>query len=199
MNKTALIVWNHLKMFTGIAKQNRLLSVFLISLLLISVCLGICLSFPMYPSFEKRTDDFNEIAQTAIIDDLDSFSDIERYYIMSSRFRSADIIGYKISGNCYIDNKTVSLLIECLFDNDIIQMSGNAMTIDGHPVYKYEVSDSETGVTSITYELIHDMNHYLLQWTYNCSNLSETAISELNIKIDRLCCSIIHNLYSHIY
>ena len=195
MNKTR----NQLKMFSDITRHNHFLSVFLISLLLIAICLCICLSFPVYPSFEKRTEDFSEIDQKAVIDDLDSVSDIERFYIMSSRFRSADIIGYKISGTCYIDNKTVFLLIECLFDNDIIQMSGNAMTIDGHPVYKYKVSDSETGVTSITYELIHDMNHYLLQWTYNCSNLSETAISELNIKIDRLCCSIIHNLYSHIY
>ena len=182
MNKTR----NHLKMFTGVAKQNHLLSVFLISLLLIAICLCICLSFPVYPSFEKRTEDFSEIDQKAVIDDLDSVSDIERFYIMSSRFRSADIIGYKISGNCLIDDKAVSLLIECLFDNDTIQMSGNAMTIDGHPVYKFEVSDPETGVTSIAYELIHDMNHYLLQWTYDCSDLSETDVSELNIRIDSM-------------
>ena len=95
MNRTR----NQLKVFSGITKRNHLLSVFLISLLLIAVSLYICLSFPVYPSFEKRTDDFGEIDQKAIIDDLDSVSDIERYYIMSSRFRSADIIGYKISGN----------------------------------------------------------------------------------------------------
>ena len=103
---------------------------------------------------KKRTGDFGEIDQKAIIDDLDSVSDIERYYIMSSRFRSADIIGYKISGNCLIDDKTVSLLIECLFDSDAMQMGDNAVMIDGHPVYKSEVSDSETGTISVTYELI---------------------------------------------
>ena len=178
-------------MFTGVAKQNHLLSVFLISLLLIAVCLYICLSFPVYPSFEKRTEDFSEIDQKAVIDDLDSVLDIDRYYIMSSRFRSADIIGYKMSGNCLIDDKTVHLLIECLFDNDTIRMGSNAMTIDDHPVYKYEVSDPETGVISITYELIHEKNHYLLQWTYNCSDLSETTISELNGIIDEVYSSAI--------
>ena len=140
---------------------------------------------------KKRTGDFGEIDQKAIIDDLDSVSDIERYYIMSSRFRSADIIGYKISGNCLIDDKTVSLLIECLFDSDAMQMGDNAVMIDGHPVYKSEVSDSETGTISVTYELIHDMNHYFLQWTYSCSDLSETAISKQNEIIDEACSSAI--------
>ena len=120
MNKTALIVWNHLKMFTGIAKQNHLLSVLLISLLLIAVCLYICLSFPVYPSFEKRTEDFSEIDQKAVIDDLDSVLDIDRYYIMSSRFRKALVT----DDDTFCD---MVLLDECAVRCSIQHIAGTAL------------------------------------------------------------------------